>query len=405
MTTIRSYYALCPLGLESVLENELREAGAQSTKTSRAGVRFRADEITAMRACLTSRIASRILLSLGDSDYYDEEDIYNFACRTKWENYFDSDATFRIDVTAHRSPLNSLDFTLLRIKDGICDRFNHFMQTRPSIDRVHPDVRIFAHVDQDRCTFYLDLCGESLFKRGWRREKGEAPLKENLAAGLLALSGWKPDVPLAELVCGSGTIVIEAGLIATHTAPGLNRHFLFEKFKGFDRDMLEEVKDDARSLINPYVDVRLQASDISSIVVAKARENAVRAGLGALLDAGKLSFDAIDARAASPKYPDGLVVSNPPYGEQSNPKSASVASMMKDVSDNLKRHWAGHTAWLLTSDRQLPRQMRLSESRKIPLFNGPLECRFFRFDLVSGSFRRDSTPGNGSLAGNVPDAV
>lgn len=406
MALIRSYYALCPLGLESILENELREAGAQSTKTSRSGVRFRADEITAMRACVTSRIASRILLSLGDTDYYDEEDIYNFACRTKWEHYFDPDATFRIDVTAHRSPLNSLDFTLLRIKDGICDRFNHFMQTRPSIDRVHPDVRIFAHVDSDRCTFYLDLCGESLFKRGWRRDKGEAPLKENLAAGLLALSGWTPEMPLADIFCGSGTIAIEAGQIATHTAPGLNRHFLFEKFKGFDRDMLEEVKDDARAQVNPYVDVSIQASDISSIVVSKARDNAARAGLSALLESGKLTFEVADARVASPKNPEGLVVSNPPYGEQSNPKSASVASMMKDVSDNLKRHWAGHTAWLLTSDRQLPRQMRLSEARKIPLFNGPLECRFFRFDLVSGSFRKD-TPQlrSGNLSGDVSDAV
>lgn len=384
----QTYYALCPLGLESFLEKELIAAGANETKPARAGVLFTANTLAAWRACLTSRIASRILLRLGDSDYYDEEDIYNFACRTKWENYFDADSTFRIDITAHRAPLNSLDFTLLRIKDGICDRFNHFLNTRPSIDRIHPDVRIFAHVDQSRCTFYLDLCGEALFKRGWRRDKGEAPLKENLAAGLLALSGWKPEMPLADIFCGSGTIAIEAACMAIHAAPGLHRHFLFEKFRDFDKDLLTELKDDLRAAVNPYASVRIQASDISSLVVEKARENAARAGLSPLLESGALSFETSDARTTLPKEADGILVSNPPYGEQSNPKSASVASMMKDVADNLKRNWTGHTAWLLTSDRLLARQMRLSESRKIPLFNGPLECRFFRFELVKGSFRK-----------------
>lgn len=385
-----NFYAVCPLGLEELLATELKECGARDIKTVRGGLHFSGSMATAMRACLTSRIASRILMRLASSDYYDEEDVYNFACRTKWETWFGPDKSIRVDVNSHRSPLKSLDFTLLRIKDGICDRFMHFMNMRPDVDRARPQIRVFAYLDERYCTFYLDLCGEALFKRGWRRDKGEAPLKENLAAGLLRLAGWTPDQPLVDPFCGSGTIAIEAAQIACNMAPGLNRKFLFENFSTFERDVWEEILDDARMAVNRHAKVRIAASDISSIVVQKARENALQAGLSNLIDRGDLTFAQGDARAALPVAESGLVIANPPYGEQSNPKSASVASMMKNVSDNLKRNFAGWTAWLLTSDRTLPRQMRLKESRKIPLFNGPLECRFFRFDLVSGSFREDA---------------
>ena len=215
-----SFYAVCPLGLEEYLAEELKDAGGTNLKLERGGIVFEADMVCAMRACLTSRIASRILMRLGVSDYRDEEDIYNFACRTKWENWFTADQTFRVDVNARRSPLTSLDFTLLRIKDGICDRFVHFFNRRPDVERVTPDIRVFAYVSERYCIFYLDLCGEALFKRGWRRDKGEAPLKENMAAGLLKIAGWTPEMPLTDPFCGSGTVAIEAALTATNTAPG-----------------------------------------------------------------------------------------------------------------------------------------------------------------------------------------
>ena len=395
MSKPTTFYAICPLGLEALLVDELKECGAKELKADKGGIHFQGSMACAMRACLTSRIASRILMRLGVSDYYDEEDIYNFACRTKWEEYFGPSQTIRVDVNARRSPLRSLDFTLLRIKDGICDRFMHFMNERPSVERVNPDIRVFAFMNDRYCTFYLDLCGEALFKRGWRKDKGEAPLKENLAAGLLKLSGWTPEMPLVDPFCGSGTIAIEAAQMACGMAAGLNRKFLFENFSDFDRELWQEIKDDARAQINRHAEIHIAASDISSIVVQKAVDNARAAGLGALIDDGRLSFARCDAREVKPIAPEGLVIANPPYGEQSNPKSASVASMMKNVSDNLKNNFAGWTAWLLTSDRLLPRQMRLSESRKIPLFNGPLECRFFKFELVKGSFRKNETPATG----------
>lgn len=383
-----TFYAVCPLGLEALLAEELKACDAKELRAGKAGITFEGSMTVAMRACLTSRLASRILMRLGSSDYYDEEDIYNFACRTKWEEHFGPDKSIRVDVNARRSPLHSLDFTLLRIKDGICDRFNHFMNVRPNVDRTRPDIRIFAFIDDKYCTFYLDLCGEALFKRGWRRDKGEAPLKENLAAALLKLAGWTPDQVLVDPFCGSGTIAIEAASIATNTAPGLHRRFLFENFSDFDKDAWTELKDDARAAVNRHVKLQIQASDISSIVVEKAKENCRQAGFAYLMDNGSIEFSRCDAREVTAPAASGLVIANPPYGEQSNPKSAPVAAMMKNVSDNFKHNFAGWTAWLLTSDRQLPRQMRLSESRKIPLFNGPLECRFFKFDLVSGTFRK-----------------
>ena len=299
-------------------------------------------------------------------------------------------AATSIPSRANRCPLESLDFATLRIKDGLCDRFNELAGRRPSVDRRRPDVRLEAYFTFDHVSFYIDLAGESLFKRGWRLEHGEAPLKENLAAALLALSGWTPEKPLVDPFCGSGTIAIEAASIAANMAPGLNRSFAFESLSGFDLDLWQEMKEDARAAVNLHAKVRIEAHDISSIVVEKAIENARRAGFGAMIDDGRLLFSQGDAREiqAPEGAEPGLVIANPPYGEQSNPKSASIAAMMRDFAAALKSNFPGWTAWLLTSDRLLPGQMRLKESRKIVLFNGPLECRFFRFDMVAGSNRR-----------------
>lgn len=381
------FFAVCPRTLEPILAEELKALGAQNIKVNAGGVLFEGALSLAMATCLHSRYASRILLRIATRQYYDSHDIYDMAHVLPWERFFDSDAKIRVDVTAHRSPLESLDFTTLRIKDGICDRFREGCGKRPSIEKSNPDVRIHAFINERYCTFYLNLSGEPLFKRGWRVEKGEAPLKENMAAGLLALSGWTPDQPLLDPFCGSGTIAIEAAQIACSIAPGLNRSFAFEKLHIFDKQEWEEMKEDAKAEVNLHAPVQICASDISTIVVGKAQANAQRAGLQKLLDDGRLTFTQCDARQVQAPASTGLIVTNPPYGEQSNPKSATVASMMKNVADNLKKQFSGWTAWMLTSDRKLPSQMRLSESRKIVIFNGPLECRFFKFDMVKGSFR------------------
>jgi len=382
-----SFFAVCPRGLEAALADELKALGAASLRSEAGGVAFNGTPTVAYAANLHSRIASRILWQVGRRGYLSEQHLYDATQEVRWQDLMSAQQTLRVDVTASRSPLHSLEFAMLRIKDGIVDRMRELTGERPSIDRTDPDVRVFAYLDSSTVTLYVDMSGQALFKRGWRADKGEAPLKENLAAGLLALSGWTPDTPLADIFCGSGTIVIEAASIAAGRVPGLDRRFAFERLKGFDSHAWRRLKDSARAAVDESRAVTLVGSDISTRVVEQAIANARLAGLQKWLDDGRLRFDAVDARVATPPAMSGVIVSNPPYGEQSAPRSASVPDMMRNVGDHLKQHFAGWDAWFLTSDRELPRQMRLHETRKTVLFNGPLECRFFRFELVAGGYR------------------
>jgi putative N6-adenine-specific DNA methylase len=383
----QTFFAVCPRGLEPVLSDELQRIGAAEIRIESGGVGFAGSLKTGYAANLHSRIASRVLWQVGRRGYRNEQHLYDATQEVRWQDLMTPQQTLRVDVTAVRSPLASLEFAMLRVKDGIVDRMRDVAGERPSIDRTQPDVRVFAFLDEATVTLYIDLSGEPLFKRGWRADKGEAPLKENMAAGLLALAGWTPDVPLLDPFCGSGTIVIEAATIASGRAPGLNRRFAFERLKGFDSHAWRTLKDAARAGVRDDARAVLRGSDISTRIVEQASENARLAGLEPWLADGRLAFTACDARQVEPPADHGMIVSNPPYGEQSAPRSATVPRMMADVGNRLKQAFAGWDAWLLTSDRDLPRQMRLQETRKPVLYNGPLECRFFRFTLVKGGYR------------------
>lgn len=389
----QTFFAVCPRGLEPVLTDELRRAGATEIRTEAGGVGFTGTLKTGYAANLHSRIASRVLWQLGRRGYRNEQHLYDATQEVRWQDLMTPQQTLRVDVTAVRSPLASLEFAMLRVKDGIVDRMRDVAGERPSIDRAQPDVRVVAFLDEATVTLYVDLSGEPLFKRGWRADKGEAPLKENMAAGLLALAGWTPDVPLLDPFCGSGTIVIEAATIASGRAPGLNRRFAFERLKGFDSHAWRTLKDAARASVRDDAQAVLRGSDISTRVVEQAVGNARLAGLERWLDDGRLAFAACDARQVEPPADHGMIIANPPYGEQSAPRSATVPRMMAEVGNRLKQSFAGWDAWLLTSDRDLPRQMRLQETRKPVLYNGPLECRFFRFTLVKGGYRPRAAAG------------
>jgi putative N6-adenine-specific DNA methylase len=214
------FFAICPRGLDTLLAEELKSLGATALAPEAGGVGFAGTLATAYAANLHSRLASRVLWQVGRAPYASEEGVYQAAASVRWEDHFAPEQTLRVDVNASNSPLRSLEFAMLKVKDGIVDRLRDRTGERPSIDRTRPDVRVFAYLDHEAVTLYLDLSGEPLFKRGWRADKGEAPLKENLAAGLLMLAGWTPDRPLLDPFCGSGTIVIEAACIATRRAPG-----------------------------------------------------------------------------------------------------------------------------------------------------------------------------------------
>lgn len=391
------FFAIAPRGLEALVADEIKALGATDLKTESGGVAFTGPLAVGYAANLHSRLASRILWQLSRAPYATEDDLYAAAHALRWEEHVGPHQTLRLDINALRSPLRSLEFALLRIKDAIVDRLREKTGSRPDIDRVRPGVRVFAFLDATHVTLYLDLSGEALFKRGWRRDRGEAPLKENLAAGLLQLAGWTPTQALVDPFCGSGTILIEAALMAINRAPGLDRPFGLQRMKSYDKTLWTRLHEQALAAIRPDAEVLLAGSDISTRVIDTARENARRAGVGSLLDDTRLLFTARDAREAeplglAPPFERGVMISNPPYGEQSNPKSASVPGLMRDVGDRLKQAFSGWQVWLLTSDRDLPRQLRLSESRKTVLYNGALECRFFRFDLVSGQYRPRAAP-------------
>ena len=455
------FFAPCPRGLEAPLASELREIASNVGKTDMqvgaeapGGVHFRGSWTAAFAANLHSRIASRVLLKIAIGGYRDERDIFALALEQSWEQWFSARQTLRVDVTAVKSPLKSLEFTTLRIKDAICDRLREKTGSRPDIDTAAPDVRVFAFVTVTHCTLYLDTSGEPLFKRGWRLDKGAAPLRENLAAGILKLSGWEPGITLFDPMCGSGTFIAEAAQIALGIPPGSERRFAFEKLRGYDVSAWQAMKvvagEARRKARSSKAHLGIFGSDISGDMLVKARANFERAGLP------MLPLKQQDARSMTPPedVAGGVLIANPPYGERieirgtnargeaydrparggsgrpanrssggnrdyderdgddgyaadegedgrflrAQPAAGEAADpeFFKLFGDSLKQRFAGWRAFVLTSDRKLPGLMRLRESLKTPLYNGALECRLFRFDMQAGSLRREGKPASES---------
>ena len=245
------FFAPCPRGLESSLVEELGALHAADVRATDGGVAFAGALDLAYRVNLESRLASRVLWQVGDGAYRNERDIYRLAHDLDWPRHFRADRTLRVDVAATRSPLKSLEFATLKIKDAVCDKHRAVGGTRPSVSKERPDVRVHAYLTTNEATFYLDTSGEPLFKRGYRRQSVEAPLRENLAAGLLRLAQWRPGVALLDPLCGSGTIAIEAALIALDIAPGLHRSFGFQKLSWYDGPTWQRIKQAAQRRARP----------------------------------------------------------------------------------------------------------------------------------------------------------
>lgn len=391
-----SYFCPCPRGMEAALAEELGEIALLSTTFKvhnqvPGGVHCSGALEDAYRVNLHSRIASRVLMRMGHASYANENDIYDLVLAQPWEDWFDVDHTIRVDVTAVKSPLRSLEFTTLKIKDAICDRFRDQFDKRPSVDTKEPDMRIVGFLDQRNFTIYLDTSGEALFKRGWREETGDAPLRENLAAGMLRVAGWKPGTPLFDPMCGSGTILIEAAQMVQGIPPGARRQFAFEKFHGFDKAAWQALKAAIVPLPLP-LEPTIFGSDISGDMVAMTRHNLKVAGI--LFDVPLKQIEAQQVQA--PVDVPGILLTNPPYGERIGvrgdttiPADDMAAGFYSALGTTLKQRFAGWTVFLFTADLTLPKLLRLKEARKTPFFNGALECRLFRFDMVSGYNRRE----------------
>jgi len=376
-------FAPCPQGLELALVDELHALGFDDAHAGRAGAHFTADWTGMMRANLESRLATRILVRVAHGPVRNEDELLELARSTPWERWFGAEQTLRVDTSAVRSPMKSLQFCNLRVKDGICDRLRDLEGERPSIDTVRPDARVHAFLDETSATLYLDTSGESLFKRGWRLDKGEAPLRENLAAGLLALSGWPADVPLIDPFCGSGTILIEAALKGLRVPPGISRPFAFERLRGHQDRRWRDLKDDARTRILPELPMQLAGADLDPHAIAAARDNAHRAGL----TEDAVYFEVADARDTCPlDERAGWLVTNPPYGERLDLEEDR--QLWAEWASTLKREFGGWQLHVITNDLDLPRKLRLDPFRRTPVYNGALACRLFGFQLVKGSFRR-----------------
>lgn len=380
-TEIFAVFAPCPQGLEPALEAELKALGYEAVKAGRAGCHFRCDWPGVLRANLHSRLATRILVRLARARVSTEDDILELARQTQWERWFGPRQSLRVDTSAIRSPMRSLQYCNLRAKDGICDRLREREGARPSIDTVRPDARVHLFLDETHASLYLDVSGESLFKRGWRLDKGLAPLRENLAAGLLALSEWPVDAALLDPFCGSGTILIEAAWMALGVPPGIWRPFAFERLRTHNERQWQDLKDQARAHIRPRLDQPLLGCDTDPAAIAAARANADRARLGP----DTIRFEQADVRTVMPPADSGWIVCNPPYGERMQDDGEEL---WPQWASRLKQHFGGWQLNIISNDFDLPGRLRLKARRRHPLYNGALECRLFQFDLVADSYRK-----------------
>ncbi len=420
----------CAAGVEDLLAAEVHALTGlmgQELLTRRGGVMARASWRDANRLNLHSRLAQRVLVQLSLTEYRKEHARFLAPGDVAWEIWFTPKQSIKVEVTAQHSPLTSLNFAALKIKDAVCDRFRDKAHgVRPDVNTQWPDVRIYAHLTTDTCSLYIDTSGEPLFKRGWREDKGEAPLKETLAAAMIAACGWAEGdedlLPLYDPCCGSGTIAIEAAQVACNMAPGMLRRFAFEKYLPFQAHVWSAIKSEAAAAVvkpGPEQGPLIFGSDVSHRMVDFAQRNAERAGVADVVE-----FRGGDAlQRMPPSAVAGVMLLNPPYGERigvggiagpaatrsgpprrhaggdappdfegtSGAREQAVTEDGGEFFSQLATHWkknfSGWTGWILTPDLKLPGKMRLKESRRVPMWNGPIECRMFRFDMVKGAVR------------------
>jgi|GEM_PF-17295 len=375
-------FASCPRGLEKLLAEEISQQGGSELQLTDGGVHFTGNQEVMMRVNLHSRTASRLLQQLAQGSFQIERDIYTLAKSIDWPALFDISNTIKVKTDGH-ARLRSIDYVSLIVKDAICDRFRALNDERPSVDTRRPDIRIRVFLSGFDVQIYLDTSGEALFKRGWRDETGEAPLRENLAAGILLSAGYNGSQPLLDPMCGSGTFLVEAADIALNRAPGRLRNFAFEKLNTHNDLLWHSIRNDAELAVRPLEKLAIYGNDASLEMVEIARHNLTRCGLESLVSLSHGDATELQAPAAS-----GLLVCNPPYGIRLDEQD-SLAELYPRLATWLKRNFAGWTAHLMTADNRLPALMRLNAEARPLLYNGALECRVYAFPLVAGSNRKE----------------
>ena len=387
-STNHRFFAPCPRGLEGVLEGELKGLDVSATTKTDGGVGFTASWATMCWVNLNTHLASRVLWEIGQRAYRTEQDVYRAAYALPWPDWFTPTQTIKVKVSARRCPLPSLDFLTLRIKDAICDRFTTSRLRRPNVDTNRPDIRIDAFLDERTVTFYVDTSGEPLFKRGHRVGSVDAPLRENLAAGILRLAGWTTNNILLDPMCGSGTIPLEAALMARRIPPGISRNFGFERLLNHDARRWNQLREKGRANQIAHAPATIYASDRDPESMQIAQRTFQDAGVANDIRLTHRNLFDLDVPADK-----GILVMNPPYGVRLS-RPDELESFYPLLGDWLKRRFAGWRAYILTGDPRLSKLIGLSPSKRIPLYNGPLECRLYEFVIVEGGARRRLKPKN-----------
>lgn len=376
-----SFFATVPRGLEALAAEELAGFGARAVSVVPGGVAFEGERETCYRANLWSRLSSRILWRVGSFEYESADDLYAAAGEVDWAAFFPLERSLRVNVTAQKSPLKSLEFATLRVKDAICDVFRKASGARPDVDRANPDVRVHVYLEGTQGVFYLDTSGEALFKRGWRHDAGEAPLRENLAAGIVRLSGWQPGEAFLDPMCGGGTLLLEAAAIGLGRAPGEGRGFGFERLTNLDVACWKVLREEAAQR-TPKATLELFGSDLDAQALKAARRNIGEAGFDRWV-----RFEQTDILERSAPAATGVMVANPPYGERLG-SADELARFYPELGHALKRNFTDWRCHIFTADLRLPKLIRLQPARRVPLFNGALDCRLYEFRIVAGSHRR-----------------
>lgn len=368
-------FAAVPRGAEELAASELEAIGITGASAGKGGVSFVTDRVGLYRGNLWLRTASRLLVQLATFTCKSPEELYKGVHLIPWQDIITPAMTLAVDCSLRDSALTHSGFVALKTKDAVVDRIRETCGSRPNVDTASPDVRINVHLHKNICTVSLDSSGDSLDRRGYRLERNEAPLRETLAAAVVALTGWDGTVPLADPMCGSGTIPLEAALQAARMPPGLKRTFGFQRWQDFDNRLWEQLLKEADAGIQKVSVGLITGYDQDSRALALARRNSANAGLE-----GQVHFFHSSLLDFKPDGEKGVVILNPPYGIRMGVDD-DLRELYCQIGDIMKKRCRGWTGYVLTGNLELAKYIGLKASRRFVLFNGPIECRLLKYDL------------------------
>ena len=379
------FFASCPTGMAELVEKELQSFGLKTHEKTVGGVYFESNWAGCYKANLLSRYASRILKPVLDFPAYQNDDIYNNILKHDFTKYIKPNQTLSVDASVKECKMLDQRFLAMKVKDAVVDQFRDKHGSRPDVENQNPDLRIHIRGYKNQYHVSIDTSGDSLFMRGYRTATGEAPLKENLAAGLIGLAEWDMKTPIVDLFCGSGTLLIEAAMMALNVAPGLGRkRFGFMSYTDFDSSVWDKVVDEAVAAEKEELDFKFYGYDLDKKVLQMAKQNAKNAGV---LDFIELKNDSI-AMAAPPEGVEmGLIITNPPYGARIGDED-NLKDVYRDLGYTLKHRFTGWSAWVLAGSKELLSEMKLKSTKKFFVFNGNIECRFLKYEMFEGSKRK-----------------